>query len=63
MRRAAVLYTILRPAHGGLALQVKRKAVCALVPAGDPPSLRFGHPDVTTDDTAFLTPGHGTWAR
>ena len=23
-----------------------------LVPAGNPPSLRFGHPDVTTDDTA-----------
>ena len=37
-----------------MSLRVKRKAVCALVPAGDPPSLRFGHPDVTTDDTAFL---------
>ena len=24
-----------------------RKAVFVLVPAGDPPSLRFGHPDVT----------------
>ena len=23
-----------------------------LVPTGNPPSLRFGHPDVTTDDTA-----------
>ena len=22
-----------------------------LVPTGDPPSLRFGHPDVTTEDT------------
>ena len=57
MRRAAVLYTILRPAHGGLALRVKRKAVYALVPTGDPPSLRFGHPDVTTGDTAFLVSG------
>ena len=28
-----------------------------LVPTGNPPSLRFGHPDVTTDDTAPpLTP-------
>ena len=25
---------------------------------GHPSSLRFGHPDVTTGDTAFLTPGH-----
>ena len=30
-----------------------RKAVFVLVPTGDPPSLRFGHPDVTSDDTAF----------
>ena len=22
-----------------------------LVPTGDPPSLRFGHPDVTAEDT------------
>ena len=29
------------------------KAVIVLVPTGNPPSLRFGHPDVTTDDTAF----------
>ena len=26
--------------------------VFVLVPTGDSPSLRFGHPDVTTDDTA-----------
>ena len=29
------------------------KAVIVLVPTGNPPSLRFGHPDVTSDDTAF----------
>ncbi len=29
------------------------KAVFVLVPTGNPPSLRFGHPDVTSDDTAF----------
>ena len=29
------------------------KVGIVLVPTGDPPSLRFGHPDVTTDDTAF----------
>ena len=27
-------------------------AMLVLVPTGNPPSLRFGHPDVTTDDTA-----------
>ena len=27
-------------------------------PAGDPSSLRSGHPDVTTGDTAFLTVRH-----
>ena len=27
-----------------------------LVPTGDPPSLRFGHPDVTTEDTIPLFP-------
>ena len=27
--------------------------VIVLVPTGNPPSLRFGHPDVTSDDTAF----------
>ena len=31
-----------------------RKTVFALVPTGDPSSLRFGHPDVTTGDTVFL---------
>ncbi len=31
----------------------QREAVFALVPTGNPPSLRFGHPDVTTDDTVF----------
>ena len=30
------------------------KTVFALVPTGDPSSLRFGHPDVTTGDTVFL---------
>ena len=30
-----------------------RKAAIVLVPTGNPPSLRFGHPDVTSDDTAF----------
>ena len=30
-----------------------RKTVFALVPTGDPSSLRFGHPDVTTGDTVF----------
>ena len=29
---------------------------------GHPSSLRFGHPDVTTGDTAFLTLGHGLGA-
>ena len=29
---------------------------------GHPSSLRFGHPDVTTGDTAFLTPGHSLGA-
>ena len=29
------------------------KTVFALVPTGDPSSLRFGHPDVTTGDTVF----------
>ena len=28
-----------------------------LVPTGDPPSLRFGHPDVTTEDTIPLLVG------
>ena len=32
----------------------QREAVFALVPTGDPSSLRFGHPDVTTGDTVFL---------
>ncbi len=53
-----MLYTILRLAHGELSLPVKRKAACALVPTGNPPSLRFGHPDVTTGDTAFLRAWH-----
>ena len=30
-----------------------RKTVFALVPTGNPSSLRFGHPDVTTGDTVF----------
>ena len=30
------------------------KTVFALVPTGDPSSLRFGHPDVATGDTVFL---------
>ena len=29
---------------------------------GHPSSLRFGHPDVTTGDTAFLTLGHSLGA-
>ena len=29
------------------------KTVFALVPTGNPSSLRFGHPDVTTGDTVF----------
>ena len=29
-----------------------RGTMLVLVPTGNPPSLRFGHPDVTTDDTA-----------
>ena len=29
-----------------------RGTAYVLVPTGNPPSLRFGHPDVTTDDTA-----------
>ena len=29
------------------------KVCIVLVPTGHPPSLRFGHPDVTSDDTAF----------
>ena len=33
-----MLYTILRPAHGELSLRVKRKAVYALVPTGNPSS-------------------------
>ena len=37
----------------GSAWNPRGKAVIVLVPTGDPPSLRFGHPDVTTDDTAF----------
>ena len=36
-----------------LALFSALKAVIVLVPTGNPPSLRFGHPDVTSDDTAF----------
>ena len=36
-----------------LRLGSARKAVFVLVPTGNPPSLRFGHPDVTTDYTAF----------
>ena len=33
-----------------------------LVPTGNPPSLRFGHPDVTTDDTAPpRTLGYPRW--
>ena len=38
------------------------KTVFALVPTGDPSSLRFGHPDVTTGDTVFLAwlPGAAT---
>ena len=35
------------------------KTVFALVPTGDPSSLRFGHPDVTTGDTVF--PRLDTW--
>ena len=35
------------------------KTVFALVPTGDPSSLRFGHPDVTTGDTVF--PRLVTW--
>ena len=31
----------------------QRKTVFALVPTGNPPSLRFGHPDVTTGDTVL----------
>ena len=31
----------------------QREAVFALVPTGNPPSLRFGHPDVTTGDTVL----------
>ena len=29
-----------------------RGTVLVPVPTGNPPSLRFGHPDVTSDDTA-----------
>ena len=31
----------------------QREAVFALVPTGNPSSLRFGHPDVTTGDTVL----------
>ena len=34
------------------------KTVFALVPTGDPSSLRFGHPDVTTGDTVFSSLGY-----
>ncbi len=34
-----------------------------LVPTGNPPSLRFGHPDVTSDDTGPQCVQHtvGAW--
>ena len=38
--------------HVGCAVPLG-KVVIVLVPTGNPPSLRFGHPDVTSDDTAF----------
>ena len=34
-------------------LDSARKGGIVLVPTGNPPTLRFGHPDVTSDDTAF----------
>ena len=51
-----MLYTILRPAHGGNRLyELSGKRYAPSFLQGHPPSLRFGHPDVTTGDTAFLT--------
>ena len=45
-------FQVLRGMHGSAWIP-HGKAVIVLVPTGNPPSLRFGHPDVTSDDTAF----------